>query len=277
MGIRDRAREVLSIVPPIGQQINSNGSTASTFTQITGMSQSALEANWATGGIMTCCNAFTGWYSKALGSPLYLGRFDLDTYLPKNGKGDSWIKSTPDRRPKYGDICRYAKFHVGVSLDFEGDVWTHADGGQGGRKMGFDVVKRIRDAGAYDPAKLLGWVDIAIYFGESEGTEAVPVEQQAGPVPDWLLGWWNVKWRGQAFYYYFNREYKASWTQTAPRDTTRPAILSNDVGNVAIDSPNGFNIKWGATGSVEKFEKSLGDMPMRGVWNDKEPLAAVKM
>ena len=86
-----------------------------------------------------------------------------------------------------------------------------------------------------------------------------------------------MKWRGQAFYYYFDRQYKVSWTQAQPRDTTRPAMLINDTGQVAVDSPSGFSINWSATGSVEKFEKSLGDMPMRGVWNDKEPLAAVKM
>lgn len=280
MGIRDRARQILSAVPPLGGQINSTGPTAQLFTKMTGMTQATLEANWASGGIMTCCNAFTGWYSKELGSPLYLGRFDLDTYLPKNGKGDSWIKSEPGKRPKYGDICRFAKFHVGVSEDFEGDIWNHVDGGQGGKKTGYDVIKRIRDAHPFEHTKLLGWVDIEIYFGETSAAEAAvetAAAKSAGPVPDWLLGWWNVQWRGQAFYYHFNREYKVQWTQIVPRDTTRPATLANDTGAVAVDSPSTFSINWSATGSVEKFEKSPGNLPMRGVWNDKEPLTAVKM
>src|SRR5262245_15310311 len=138
MGIRERARQILDAeVPPLGQQITSVGPTADKFVKLTGISQATLEANWATGGKMTTCNGFTGWYSRALGSNIYLGRFDLDTYLPKMGKGEAWIKSTPDNRPKYGDICRYAHFHVGVSLDFDGDIWNHADSGQGGRSTGF--------------------------------------------------------------------------------------------------------------------------------------------
>lgn len=278
MGIRDKARQILSIIPPIGQQINSTGPTAQLFTQVTNMTQATLQSNWDSGGIMTSCNGFTGWYSTQLGSPFSLGRFDLDSYLPKKGKGDAWIKSGPGKRPKYGDICRYAKFHVGVSLDFEGDIWTHADGGQGGKRTGYDIVKRIRDTTAFDPSKLAGWVDIEIFFGEtSTDAAAASTEDKVSPVPEWLLGWWNVQWRGQAFYYYFDRGYKAQWTKQLPLDTSRPPLLSSDSGVVGIDSPNDFNIKWNATGSVEKFSKSVGPLPMRGMWNDKEPLSATRM
>jgi hypothetical protein len=273
--IRERAREILSVVPPFGQQVNSVGPTATLFTQLTGVTQATLQANWDTGGIMTTCNAFTGWFGNQLGSKLYLGRFDLDTYLPKNGKGDAWVKSTPDTRPKFGDICRYSKFHVGVSLDFEGEIWTHVDSGQGGKKMGFDVIKRIRDKEAYSHTKLLGWVDIEAYF---EGVGGSATAQQGNPVPDWLLGWWNVSWRGQHFYYYFGRNHDCHWTLSAPLDTTRPSLVSNDSGTVAVDVPNALTIKWATTGSVEKFNKqSIGSGPMKGTWNDKEPLTATKM
>lgn len=282
MGIRDRARDILSVVPPIGQQINSVGSTAQLFTQLTGTSQATLEQNWAGGGKMTTCNGFTGWFGNQLGSKLYLGRFDLDTYLPKQGKGDAWIKSTPDNRPKYGDICRFAKFHVGVSLDFEGDIWTHADSGQGGRTAGFDIIKRIRDKEPYSYQKLLGWVDIEIYFGESSGTGAATgttatPDQPANPVPDWLHGWWDVRWRGQSFYYYFDRSREVGWTQIAPLDRSRPAMFYNDKGKLAIGVPNALSIVWNKTGSVEKFENPLNTPKMAGTWNDKEPLAATKM
>jgi len=273
--IRERAREILSVVPPLGQQINSVGPTASLFTQLTGVDQATLQKNWASGGIMTTCNCFTGWYGNQLGSKLILGRFDLDTYLPKNGKGDAWIKSTPDTRPKYGDICRYAKFHVGISLDFEGDIWNHVDSGQGGKNTGYDIIKRKRDTEAYSHTKLLGWVDIDILFNGSSAS-ANPA-QPSNPVPDWLLGWWNVNWRGQAFYYYFDRNLECSWTLTPPLDTTRPSLVVNDKGKVALDVPNAVTIKWGATGSIEKFNKLANSMPMRGTWNDKEPLAATKM
>jgi hypothetical protein len=280
--IRERARQILSVVPPLGQQINSVGATASLFTKLTGVDQATLQKNWDGGGIMTTCNGFTGWFSRELGSKLYLGRFDLDTYLPKNNLGHAWIKSTPGSRPKFGDICRYAKFHVGISLDFEGDIWNHVDSGQGGKKTGYDIIKRIRDTNPYEHTKLLGWVDLEKYFGESsatgdEATEPTAADKANGPVPNWLLGWWNVSWRGQAFYYYFDSTYSVKWTQMLPRDTTRPALSANDTGKVSVESPSDFSIVWGKTGSIEKFSRPLGTSQMRGSWNSKEPLAASKM
>src|SRR5262245_41988494 len=163
--VRDRAAKVLSEVPPLGQQITSVGPTAAQFTKMTGVTQATLAANWATGGIMTTCNAFTGWFSKAVGCKEYLRRFDLDTYLPKSGKGYAWVKSDGTNRPGYGDIVRFKSFHVGVSLDFEGDTWNTAESGQGGPKMGYDVLKR-KQKSPYDGSKVLGWVDLDLYFGE---------------------------------------------------------------------------------------------------------------
>ena len=92
--IRERARQILSEVPPLGQQINSVGPTAGKFVKMTGTSQATLEANWKTGGIMTTCNAFVGWVGRELGSKNYLGRFDLETMVKKWGKEHAWIPAT---------------------------------------------------------------------------------------------------------------------------------------------------------------------------------------
>jgi hypothetical protein len=91
---------------------------------------------------MTACNGFVGWYSRTLRTAIegtkapndYLGRFDLETYLPQIGMKHAWVRSAADIRPKFGDICRHTAFHVGVSLDFEGDFWNHVDAGQGRAK-----------------------------------------------------------------------------------------------------------------------------------------------
>lgn len=272
MGIRDKAREILNEVPPLGQQINSVGPTAAKFTRLTGgVTHATLKANWDSGGIMTTCNAFTGWYAGQLGSKSYLGRFDLDTYLPKIGKSDAWIKSTADNRPKFGDICRHASFHVGVSLDFDGDVWNRCDSGQGGKGVGYDVIKRIRGTGPYDPKKLVGWVDIEIYFGEGSSPS-----QTTNPVPEWLPGWWYVSWRNQPYYYYFDRSNKVKWTQVKPKDPNQPVTAANDTGAVTVENPTAISIRWGNTGSIEKLSL-LGGGRMSGTWNGKEPLSASRI
>ena len=267
--IRDRARDILSAVPPLGQQINSDGSTGPLFTKMTGLTHSYLVSEWAKGSKLTSCNAFTGWYSTTLGSPKYLGRFDLETYLPSIGKGDAWVKSTPDVRPKFGDICRHTKFHVGISLDFDGDFWNRADGGQGGPSAGRDVIKRIRSQETYDYSKLQGWVDIERYFGE--------VAQTGLPIPDWLPGWWKVMWRGQAFYYYFDRNYQVQWTLVAPKTSSQPPSGMRDTASVSIDSAIALTATWSATGSVEKFSRVGTKNEMKGMWKDLEPLTATKI
>src|SRR5207249_11751604 len=173
--------------------------------------------NWAKGGMLTCCNEFVGWYAARLGSQKYLGRFDLETFLPSNGKAQSWVKSNEDARPEYGDICRHTAFHVGIALDFDGDIWTHVDAGQGGPNAGHDIIKRTRGSALYDYKKLQGWINIERYFDPTA---------QTVPVPSWLLGWWNITWRGQTYYYYFDGNYQVKWTRIVPINTLQPPSVA---------------------------------------------------
>jgi hypothetical protein len=57
--IRERAKQILSVVPPLGKQINSVGATADLFTKLTGKTQAQLQSNWDGGGIMTTPNVTT--------------------------------------------------------------------------------------------------------------------------------------------------------------------------------------------------------------------------
>ena len=232
---------------------------------------------------MTACNEFVGWYGAKLGSKDYLGRFDLETFLPKIGKAYSWVKSTKDARPKYGDICRHTAFHEGISLDFDGGNWNHVDAGQGGpirdkdKKLqgGHDVLKRTLGK-PYDFTKLQGWIDLDLYFSQNL------------PIPEWLIGWWKVTWRGQAYYYCFSHNHQVKWTQITPREYDRrlnisqpakllnPMFLANDTGMFVIDVGNAVTIRWGATGSLETFTLT-SDESMRGTWNDREQLTATKL
>jgi hypothetical protein len=163
--IRDRAKDLLKEVPPLGQQINSDGPTAALFTKRTGMTHATLVKNWEGGGIMTSCNAFVGWFGRALGSKDYLGRFDIEKFLAKIGKDYAWVPASSGARPKYGDIFRPKSFHMGTSLDMIGDTWNTVEAGQGGPKSGRDIIKRKQ--AAFDTDQLQGWVDLELYFGSN--------------------------------------------------------------------------------------------------------------
>jgi hypothetical protein len=266
--VRERAKKILDQVPEPPQQITSDGATGPTFERLTGTTHAAMLASWAGGGLLTACNGFVGVYGKLLGAKVYLGRFDLETYLPTIGKGNTWVKSTTEVRPKYGDICRHTAFHIGVSLDFEGENWKHADAGQGGPKMGRDVLKRIYSTTPYNPANLQGWIDLDLYF---------PADQ--GPFPEWLAGWWKVVWRGTDYFYYFDRTWQVKWTQTAPGSTAQPLMVGNDTGSVSMERDLIVTVTWSGSGTVEKFTRAVGapGQPMQGKWRDLEPLTATKL
>ena len=271
--VRKAAEEYLKVVPALPRTITSNGETAALFTRLTGATQAALEKNWAAGGYWTTCNEFVGHYARAaLKSKDYLGRFDLDTYLKKVGKGHAWVPRAKDVWPKYGDVflIRDAKhLHVGISLDFDGDVWNTVESGQGGPKMKCDVIKRLeRD---YDASAHIGWVDLAVYLDPAN---------QSHPVPGWLLGWWEVTWRSQTFFYYFDNKFHVKWTEHRPLDTLRPPLMAGGTGAFGVEGTSGVTIRWGATGTVERFGRlptTTDDVQMAGTWNDLERISAVQM
>jgi hypothetical protein len=141
------------------------------------------------------------------------------------------------------------------------------ESGQGGPKAKRDIIKRKQTT--FDASKLQGWVDLELYFGSAA---------QVGPVPEWLIGWWKVIWRGQTYYYYFDRNRLAKWTQVQPQDTSQPPLVARDTGNFAVEGLNSVTTRWGATGSVEKFSRvPETDDQMGGTWNGTEPLSAAKM
>ncbi len=268
---RDRARKIIEAIPT--EPITSKWHGA-LFQKYTGTSHATLEANWKAGGIMTCCNGFAGWYGREMGAKPYLGRFDLEKFLPTIGKGHTWIKSTADKRPKYGDILIHAKLHEDVALDFDGDILNRIAAGQGGKSAGTDILKRVRGTEPYSHTKLLGWIDIDFFFDEA----VAPAEVEQ-PVPYWLPGWWVVTWRGQPFYYHFDGSHKVRWTQFKPVNLALAPAAANDTGSLAIDTAAGLTIRWGATGSVERLAllPSVGAQRLGGTWNGSERLDAVRL
>ncbi|MFO1304563.1 MAG: hypothetical protein U1F54_12575 [Burkholderiales bacterium] len=266
--IRDKAEQVLDAIP--SHDMRSNKGTE--YEHYTGLSHATMQANWDTGGIMTGCNAFVGWYSRAIGSPQYLGRFDLATYLPSIGKGDAWIRSSGGRRPQRGDILRHKSFHVDVCDGWDGDILLRIAAGQGGPKMGCDILKHVRGKAAFDPGNLEGWVDLDIFFGQ-------------GSRPDedaslrWLTGWWSV-WDGNQYYYYFEPSGDVSYVKSKPRSMGAPPKLPLNQGDFTIDGDS-VVIEWNpADGGITVecfFGFRMGVMRMNGTSNRYAPLVATKM
>lgn len=270
--IRDKARRIIEAIPH--RDIRSNDGTGDFAHYTGGVTQKTLDDAWKAGSNLTCCNAFAGWYGRELGSAHYLGRFDLEKYLPTIDKGSAWVKSCAERRPRYGDILIHAQLHEDVALDFDGDVLTRIAAGQGGKRAGCDILKRVRGTGPYDWHKLLGWLDIDIYFDESIAPAPVDL-----PVPPWLPGWWTVTWRGRAYYYHFNAKRQVRWTDFKPMNTALPPTIPKDSGAITMDIAAGVTVRWNATGSVERFalQPVVGALRMGGTWNGSERLEAVKL
>jgi hypothetical protein len=265
--VRDKARQVLKIIPELGQEIRSTlGTPKATpdspmpktnplFKTVTNLEHATLQASWdelwnanddSKPG-MTSCNAFVGYYgalTTGYGDNVRsLGVFDLPERLARAGITNCFIESKPDLKPKFGDICLWRKQHIDVALDFVSDTrWQHADGGQGGRKkrktgqgLGYDIVKRVEQD--WDPNVLRGWLDLDLFMAALEA-------KNSAPVPDWLQTWWLVKWRGDSFYYRFANDRKVAWTKHRPMVESQPAPGDGEQGRFVIDKANNITIHW---------------------------------
>lgn len=201
--VRAKAKKFLQILVN-AKAVYSKGGNEALFTPLTGMSHSGLQTTWehedkakaerrakgqSTKGLATTtsCNGLTGKLGQAINAPIGLGRFDLKEELTRQGLLDAWVQSGPDVRPGYGDVVRFVRFHVGVSLDFVGDTWNTAECGQGG--PGADY-KNATDSCKYksqpwNHKDVFGWVDIAV------------LDRIGKPAPAAMQGWWEVTANGK--------------------------------------------------------------------------------
>lgn len=284
--IRDLARKVLDDNLPPNAVYTSNQNPPfyqNEFSRLTNTNHLVLMANWEGGGRMTACNGFVNWYAQQIGIKDITNWFNLKQALGYIYKTDAWVEPAAGLKPKYGDILRHKKYHVDVALDFEGPYLVRAAAGQGDgtehsmhRRPPFtqeallseyDVLRRVRGDNPYDPAKLEGWLDIELYFSSP----------QFVPVPEWLVGWWKIYWRGQDYYYYFDRDYVVKWTQIRPPTWITP-IGESGKGTFSVDYPF-VTTKWDDTGTIERFavEPLSDDRNMAGMLNEIEIITAVKM
>lgn len=95
-------------------------------------------------------------------------------------------------------------------------------------------------------------------------------------VPAWLPGWWKIGWRGDTYFYFFDRGGFVQYTKVPPgKGSTQPPVSPQDKGTYTVGVGNNVTVKWNSTGTVEKFEG--GPREMRGIWNDTERFAAQKL
>jgi hypothetical protein len=221
---RDEAIALLNKEVPPGVDIRSNRDSAK-FERLTNTSHASLVANWKdkskikTGGIMSACNGFVGWYAAQMGISGIESFFNLEASLRKINKGHAWVPADGKADPQPGDILHHFQggtgLHVDVCIGFTADRrLVRAAAGQitfqkpRNPDAEFDVLKRVTGTAKYDFHNLLGWLDIERFF------ESAPAAD-AGPFINWAIGWWDVN-DGDQYYYYFGVNDHVQWTEKRP-------------------------------------------------------------
>jgi len=249
--IRTKALAFLDLVP-LTVDVTSNGSTAALFTRLTGMSHGWLQGKWAeeaaarqerlakgksTEGVpkTTSCNSFVAQLSVAIGLKTQIGQFDIKAKLIRAGYAAAWIPADSGARPSVGDVFKAKKTHMGVSLDFEGDIWLTVEGGQGGPGQdytkGFDKVCRKREP--WDPSQLEGWVDIEI------------LARLTTDRPKWVIGWWQFDCAGGKEWVYLSAKGDAQAFTDAPASLKMPPTRPGRKGALTFDDDQqGLSIDW---------------------------------
>jgi len=209
------------------------------FLKYTGTHHLTMIKDWAKGGKLTSCNGLAGTCGRAMGAKDFLGQFELEDLLRKIGKGHAWVPADSRQRPDYGDIFRMVRYHMGVSLGFEGDDWLTVEAGQGGRGNGYDALARKRQK--FDPSTLLGWCDMRLYLDPRP------------PLPDWLIGMWVIYCNSDTYYYRFNKYYEAFHYPWKPIGSPQNGVPI-DTGAVSYQGFDCFTVTWQKEGWIEKFK-----------------------
>lgn len=105
-----------------------------------------------------------------------------------------------------------------------------------------------------------------------------PAPEPAAATPAWLSGWWQVVWRGEAYYYFFHQGGQASYIRTRPVNVTQAPTMPQDTGTYTMGLGDEVTIRWNATGTVERLRRAAGSAQhMSGTWNGVEQIEANKL
>jgi hypothetical protein len=270
--IRDKARGLLL---PLEHKVpikSNEKPEPNLFKWWTGVDQTALETSWKGKSNWTTCNLFVNKYSDLLGG-VKLGAFELEDHLTELGMHRAWVRSTPDNHPNFGDVVRYEAYHVDVAMDYgSGLLWRMA-AGQGGPRMGYDMIDKITSHSEGKPAerlpynwsKVKGWVDIEIMF------------PQVQPSPEWVQGYWQIVFpdSGDTYYYYFDINRTVKWSAVAPyRLSGGIYVMGNDGGIGTYESANTYdtNVNW-RSGTFETYSYDPNTDTMNGMYRGDPTVA----
>lgn len=90
------------------------------------------------------------------------------------------------------------------------------------------------------------------------------------------FGWWKVEWRGQNYFYYFDKNGRAGYIKQKPKNTKQPPLYLDGSG-FWFELGTNLVICWTATGNLEVFSLIQSGHQMTGTWNDNEKLVAERI
>ncbi len=263
---REEARTLLDTELPVGREVHSL-TQSDRFFQLTNTLHSALVTNWKTGGIMTACNGFTGWYAARMGITGIKSFFQLENSLAAINQSDAWVPADGKSLPQYGDILHHRQggtgLHVDVCIGFaSGQRLMRAAAGQtlfkSPRKpdQETDVIKRVTGAAAYNYRNLIGWLDLDAYFSAAWVPEA----------HNWAMGWWDVN-DGTQYYYHFANDGHVQYVKSRPTTPFGPPRTAVGSGKYSIRSDGSLVATWSpwdGAATVETFTRVGGSREMTG-------------
>lgn len=125
--------------------------------------------------------------------------------------------------------------HMGVSLDFAGDLWNTVESGQGGPGLdytkGFDIIRRKQQP--WSPANLEGWVDIEILM------------KIAAKAPKWMIGWWRFEVNATKEFVWIPERGSVKSFDTPPPNVKQPPTSEGKKGGMTYDEDSkDYTIIW---------------------------------
>lgn len=198
--------------------------------------------------LLTACGGFASHYAGEMGIADIKDIFNLEQSLINVGKGHAWVPASSGKRPQVGDILRHAAFHVDVAAGWKGNHLVRVAAGQSFHprpttnvENEFDALKWVTGENEYSASRLLGWLDIELYF------EAAP---KADAAVNWLKGWWKV-WDGSTYYYFFRPDGVVQYTKTKPVNLHAAPVHPKGIGRYSYSAPE-LVVTWNQVPGAEE-------------------------